>query len=97
MKYRKSLVCIILSIAVCVPLSLIAVPSAQAAIGAISGTVTAQVGGAPVVDCHVRAYDPSGTLVQVCPTDASGYYRVWYDGMSGNYKIKFDAESDSGY
>ena len=57
--------------------------------GVFSGTVTAEVGGAPLNNVSVTAYDAaSGNSKGSNTTDASGVYRI--GGLAaGNYKLRF--------
>ena len=57
--------------------------------GVFSGTVTAEVGGAPLNNVSVAAYDAaSGNSKGSNTTNASGVYRI--GGLSaGNYKLRF--------
>lgn len=60
--------------------------------GAITGTVTALDGGAPLQRVAVELFDPSGGSIATTTTDANGFYTLpaLSPSTSGGYKVCFD-------
>lgn len=72
-----------------------ATPATAAQPNSISGTVTAEVGGAPLPAVGVLLEDADGNEIAGSSTDSDGYYEIT-DVPPGTYTVYFDTQSNPG-